>query len=310
MAAAPKVETKNDRPVVPPDVTEVFFPTTTPNPVYRPMLVGAARVHFEDAKTGLDFTREVMFVTPVVDGPVPVRWEDAKWAGGVDVRALAKDPAPGARFADVPPPLMDAKCYAKWSKDLSAWLARTQGIARLKSTATKPMTFSQPSEDERAFRARLALATREERDAKTAAVREKYGAKIAALEDKIRRAQHAVQREQDEAAQQRNQSAFDIGGGLLGAVLGRGTRGVISGASRAARSANRAAKQQKDVAREKENLDALLVKHQELQREANAALAKAAGALDPATMPLETVVTKPKKTAISVHLVALAWRAE
>jgi hypothetical protein len=314
MEAAPKADAKdaakNDRPVIPPDVTEVFFPTTTPNPIYRPMLVGAARVHFEDAKTNLDFTREVMFVTPVVDGPVPVRWEDAKWAGGIDVRALAKDPAPGARFADVPPPLMDAKSYAKWQKELAAWLARTQGIARFKSTSTKPFTYSQAGEDERSFRARLSLTTREGRDDKTAAVREKYGTKIAALEDKIRRAQHAVQREQDEASQQRNQSAFDIGGGLLGAVLGRGTRGVISGASRAARSANRAAKQQKDVAREKENLDALLAKHQELQREANAALAKAAGSLDSATMPLETVVTKPKKSGIGVHLVALAWKAE
>lgn len=314
MEAAPKADAKSagksDRPVLPPDVTEVFFPTTAPNPVYRPMLVGAARVSFEDAKTNLDFTREVMFVTPVIDGPMPVRWEDAKWAGGFDVRALAKDPAPGACFADVPPPLMDGKSYGKWSKELGAWLARTQGVARLKSTATKPQTFSKPGEDERAFRARLALATREERDAKTAAVREKYGAKIATLEEKIRRAQLAVQREQDEAAQQRTQSAFDIGGSLLGAVLGGGTRRAFSGASSAARSANRAAKQQKDVAREKENLDALLAKHLELQREANAALAKAAGALDPATMPLETVVTKPKKAGIAVHLVALAWRAD
>jgi hypothetical protein len=239
-----------------------------------------------------------------------VRWEDAKWAGGIDVRALAKDPVPGASFADVPPPLLDAKSYAKWEKELAAWLARTQGIARLKSTATKPFTYSQPGEDERAFRARLALATREERDAKTGGVREKYAAKIATLEDKIRRAQHAMQKQQDEAAQQRTQSAFDIGGSLLGAVLGGGTRRVVAGATSAARSANRAAKQQKDVVREKENLDALLAKHLELQREANAALAKAAGALDPATMPLETVVVKPKKTAISVHLVALAWKAD
>src|SRR5262249_42239419 len=76
------------RPVMPPDVPEVFFPTTLPRPVYRPSIVGAARVHFEDARTGLDYTREVMFTTPIVDGPLPIRWEDAKWAGGLDVRAL------------------------------------------------------------------------------------------------------------------------------------------------------------------------------------------------------------------------------
>src|SRR5690606_18346650 len=145
-----------------------------------------------------------------------------------------------------------------------------------KSTATKPATYSQPNEDERSFRARLALATREARDAKTAAVREKYAAKLATLEERIRRAQQAVAREEAEAAHQRTQSTFDIGSGLLGAVLGRSARGAISGASRAARSANRAAKQKGDVARQKETYDALVAKHLELQREANAALAKAA----------------------------------
>lgn len=303
VATAPGTE----RPVVPPGVPEVFFPTTVPSPLYAPMLVGAARVHFEDAKTGLDFTREVMFVTPVVDGPVPVRWEDAKWAGGIDVRALGKDPAPGARFLPVPAPLLAPKSYDKWTKELAAWLARTQGVARLKSSAAKE--YSRPGEDERSFRARLALSSREQRDAKAATVRDKYAAKIATLEDRIRRAQQAVQREQDQADQQKMQSAFDIGGGMLGAFLGGGTRRAVSGAASAARSANRAAKQAKDVAREKENLAALLSKHMELQREANEAVAEAASSSDPATMPLETVVTKPKKTGISVHLVALAWRA-
>ncbi len=296
-----------ERPVLPPGVPEVFFPTTTAAPLYAPMLVGAARVHFEDAKTGLDFTREVMFVTPIGDGPVPVRWEDSKWAGGVDVRALGNEPAPGARFLLVPSTALVAKSYDKWTKELAAWLARTQGVARMKSAVAK--TFSRPGEDERSFRARLALSSREARDAKAAAVREKYGAKIATLEERIRRAQQAVQREQDQADQQKMQSAFDIGGGMLGAFLGGGTRRVVSAGASAARSANRAAKQAKDVAREKENLAALLSKHMELQREANEAITKAASASDAATMPLETVVTKPKKTGIGVHLVALAWIA-
>jgi len=294
------------RPVLPPGVPEVFFPTTLPQPLYEPMLVGAARVHFEDAKTGLDFTREVIFVTPAVDGPVPVRWEDAKWAGGVDVRVLGHDPAPGASFAPVPPALLVAKSYAKWEKDLAAWLARTQGVARLKSAATK--TFSLPGEDERSFRARLAQSTREGRDEKTAALRAKYAEKVAALEEKIRRAQQAVAREEAEASQQKMQSGLSMGGAMLGAFLGGGARRAISGATSAARSASRAAQQAKDVEREKENLTVLLAKHLELQREANAAIAKAAGDADPATMPLETVVTKPKKAGIAVHLVALAWR--
>ncbi len=302
---AAKAPPGGERPVVPPDVPQVFFPTTIPSPLYAPMLVGAAHVHFEDAKTGLDFTREVMFVTAAAEGPVPVRWEDSKWAGGIDVRALATGPAPGARFLPVPSSLLAPKSYDKWTKELAAWLARTQGVARLKSPTAK--TYSQPGEDERSFRARLALSSREERDVKAAAVREKYAAKVAALEERIRRAQQAVAREQAEADQQKMQATFDIGGGMLGAFLGGGARRAVSAGASAARSANRAAKQAKDVAREKENLATLLSKHLELQREANEAIAKAASASDPATMPLESVVTKPKKTGIRVDLVALAW---
>ena len=304
-SAPPPSDGTTDRPVVSPEVTEVFFPTTLPKAVYEPVVVGAARVHFEDAKTKLDFTRDVMFVVPASEGPIPIRWEDAKWAGGLDVRALAKDPAPGARFRTLPSSLANAKSYDKWEKDFATWLSRTQGIARFKSSEAKE--YSAPGEDERAFRARLAQATREARDEKTSALRAKYAAKIEALEEKIRKAQHTVAREQEEASHQQAQSAFAIGGGMLGAFLGGGARRAVSGATSAARSASKAAKQAREVEREKENLQALLAKHLELQREANAAISKATSAIDPATMPLETVVTKPKKTGIEVQLVALAW---
>ena len=54
----------------------------------------------------------------------------------------------------------------------------------------------------------------------------------------------------------------------------------------------------------------LVEKYRALQTELQTALAGVNSALDPSTAPLEQVVTKPKKTGITVHLVALAWRAE
>jgi len=307
-AGVPKATPSAARTTVPAGITEVFLPTTLPRPHYRPMLLGAARVHFEDARTALDFTREVAFVVRVEDGPIPVRWEDAKWAGNVDLRALGKDPVSGATLAPVPPALLVPKSYEKWKKELSAWLARTQGVARFKAG---PKVFSTPGEPEHVFRARLAHSGREARDAKTSEVREKYGAKLAALEEKIARAQASIAREEDQATAQKVQSAFDIGGGMLGALFGtKSARRVAASATSAAKSASRAAKQAKDVAREKEMLATLLAKHAAVSDEARAALAKAAPSIDPAALALETVVTKPKKTGIAVHLVALAWRAE
>jgi hypothetical protein len=297
-----------ERPAVPPEVPEVFFPTTVPRPLYRPWAVGAARVEFADAKTGLDFAREVMFVAPVSEGAIPLRWEDAKWAGSIGVRDLGDQPAPGARFLDVPGPLLAPKSYAAWSKKLVAWLASTQGVARWKSPALK--TFSAPNEDEAAFRARLAMTAREARDRAAEELRAKYGTKLAALEERIRKAQQAVAREQEQANAQRAAAAFSLGGGLLGSFLGGSAGRAVTGATRAAKSASRAAKESRDAAREKDNLDVLVEKYRALQEELRAALAGVTSALDPSTAPLEQVVTKPKKTAITVHLVALGWRAE
>ncbi len=297
-----------DRPVLPPDVPQVFFPTTTPRPLYRPMLVGAARVHFADEKTGLDFAREVVFVTPIVDGPVPVRWEDSKWAGGIDVRALGRDPSPGARWVPPPETALSAKSYAAWSKELAKWLQRTQGVARLKSAKHK--LFSAPKEDERSFRARLAQLGREARDEETAELREKLSTKLGTLEDKIRRKQEALAKSQQQASAQRMDAAFSAGGGILGAFLGSSGRTAVKAAQSAARSANRASAKAESAARDREDLATLMAKHGELQRDAAAELAKIASAHDPSTLALETVVTKPKKTGITIHLVALAWRAD
>jgi hypothetical protein len=270
---------------------------------------GAARVAFDDAKTGLDFVREVSFITPVVAGPMPLDWEDAKWAGRLGPRDLATEPAVGARFVPPPAPMLAVKSWPTWSKDFAAWLARTQGLARLKHPDSK--TFSRPDEDERAFRARLALATREQRDAQTAKVREKYQAKLEALAQKIRAKQTARAREQAEQAQARTDFAANIGGSLLGLALGGASaRRAISAASKAARGAGRTKKNAGDVARVQADVDELIAKYRELEAQARAELAAATADGDPATAPLESVVVKPKKTGITVVLCALAWVPE
>ncbi len=307
-AMAPAHGAAAERPVLPPDVPQVFFPTTVPRPFYRPMLVGAAKVHFEDTRTGLDYAREVVFVTPIVDGPLPVRWEDAKWAGGIGVRELGSEPMPAARFIPPPAPALVAKSYAAWSKELAKWLGRTQGVARLKSPKHK--LFSTPGEDERSFRARLAQLGRESRDEQIAELREKIASKLAVLEEKIRRKQESIARIDEQMGAQRMNAALSAGG-LFGAVFGRSSaRAIVDRAARTARSANRASSKAQSREREQEDLAALYATHAELQREAQEALAKIASAYDPSGIVLETVVTKPKKTGITIHVVALGWRAD
>ena len=295
------------RPVVPRGITELFFPTTEDEPSLRPCVLGAARVTFSDAKTKLEFAREVLFALDTVERPLGLRWEDSRWAGNVALAELLAEPPAGARFAAPEAAMLVAKSYPAWEKKLSQWLATTQGITRWKSVALKQ--FSEPGEDLRAFRARLAQASREARDQATQELRASYGPKLAALEERIRRAQAAVQKEEAQAAAEQRNAAFVAGGGLLSAFLGGTARGAVASATRAAKSAGRVKKERGDVAREKENVDALVARYRELDAELRAALAGVASELDPASAPLEQVVTKTKKTGVAIHTVALAWRA-
>lgn len=292
MSAPQSAAAGGDRPVVPPGVPEVFFPTTAPNPLYHASIVGAARVHFADEKTGLDFAREVMFTTPIADGPLPVRWEDAKWAGQVSVRDLAADPAPNARFVAPPDAALQPKAYAAWTKELARWLAQTQGVARLKSKEHKLM--SAPGEDERSFRAKLALLAREARDEALAELAETYGKKLATLDDRIRKKQNVVAAAEDQSRYGYAEALVDV---------------FARGPGAAARRAGKAATKAKSTARDKDDLADLLAKRAEVQREWQTAIAEAGRANDPSSLTLESIVQKPKKTGITVHLVALAWRA-
>jgi len=155
--------------------------------------------------------------------------------------------------------------------------------------------LAQHGEDERAFRARLALQGREARDAELAEISESIGKKLATLDERIRKKQNTVAAGED-------QSRYGYAEALVD-VFARGPGAAVKRVGRAATKA-------KSTAREKEDLESLLQKRRELETQWRAAIAEVTARTDPATVPLETIVSKPKKTGITVHLVALAWRAD
>lgn len=298
----------SERPIVPDGVPVVFFPSPVgAPPVYEPVVVGAASVAFEEARSGLDFTRELVFVVSPGEGAVAVRWEDAKWCP-VPLTALTRSPAPGARFVAPGGPLVSPKSYAAWTKSFTTWLARNQGIARLKSKAFG--VTSEPNEPEASFRARLAQLAREERDAAVDKVRAQYTKKLDTLGERVRKAAQAVTREHQEMTNAQRDTFLGGGAAVVGAFFG--SRSAVSrlatGAATTARRAGRAEKQAKDLEHARANLVDLQRRYAELEAEARAALAKAAERADPMREPLETVLTKPKKSGITVHLVALGFR--
>lgn len=303
--------TAEARPVLPPDVPQYFVPVRGVRPpdnrlVYQPMLLGSAQVRFVDPKAKIDVLRDFVYLTPVREGAVPVDWQESVEAQ-VDVADLEKEHAPGAAFAPLPAIAGKAKNYASWGKDFTTWLYGSQSLEIFRSSGLKQVSV--PGETERDFRARLGQAAREERDRAVAELRQKYHSKISAIEERIRRAEQAVAREQEQAQAHKMQTAISIGATLLGAFLGRKavSTSTMGRAATAARTASRTWKESQDVGRATETVEALRQQLQDLEEQFNAETQQLEAAINPMTEALETVSVKPKKTNISVRLVALAW---
>jgi hypothetical protein len=299
------------RPMLPPDVPQHFVPLRGAKPegselVYAPMLLGSSQIRFSDSKSGIDTTQEVTVVAPVVDGPVAVDWDKAESAG-LSVGDLEQDPEEGAQFLALPTNAGKAKNYADWNKDFGGWLYRTQKLELFKSPSAKEV--SNLGESERDFRVRLQQVGREARDKAVEELRRKYASKIATLEERIRRAELAKEKQQTESRASQVQAAISVGASILGAFMGRKTISAsnIGRATTAIRSAGRVMKESKDVGVAEENVAALQQQLAELEAQFKSESDALAAATDPLNEKLDTISIKPTKANIAVKLVALAW---
>jgi hypothetical protein len=214
---------------------------------------------------------------------------------------------PGAAFADLPSGAQRTASLAQWSKDLAGWLYRTQKL-QLWSCDTLHL-LSTPGETEGDFRGRLAVAVREQRDARNAKLREKFAPRIAALQAQLQRARDRTGRERDQYSQQKMQTAISVGATILGAFLGRRaiSAGSIGRATTAARSASRAGRESSDVQRAEESEEQLGQRLADLNRELEEAATALQGALEPQSMALRPVIVAARKSDIVVGKVELLW---
>lgn len=284
-----------------------FFAPAAPGSVLRPSLLGVARISYSDARLGVDDTRDVAIVTPIADGVVEVDWDHAEPAD-FDVDHLETTPPSGATFAPLPSAAARPRSYATWEKDFARWAGQTQTIELLRSARTK--LTSTPDESERAFHIRLKETMHEGRDAALEKVRAKHASKIRTAEEKVRRAQAAVEREAQQASESKVSTAVSFGATVLGALLGRKavSASTIGRATTAAKGVGRMSRESADVARAEANVEALAQQLADLQAALETDLQAVGEQWDPAADDLERVVVKPKRGGVSVQLIGLVWQ--
>ena len=207
-----------------------------------------------------------------------------------------------ATFGDLPPAALEKRSYTTWKREFVEWVTRTQFLTIWKSSSLGET--SRPDEDERAFRIRLQQHARERRDAERGKLEEKYGARAARLEERIRKAEQTVAREEEQARQAKLQAAVSIGATVLGTLFGR--RG-LGRATTAARGVGRSLDQAGDVGRAEEDVAKLRQELAALDAELRAEIEALGDRIDPLAETLEAITVRPEKDDVSARLVALGW---
>lgn len=288
-------------PALPPGIKQFFLSS---DGTLRARLVGAAGVRFAEAKSGMEETREILLAAEFPEGMGGVKWSGAE-APEAEPGDFAGAPPAGAAFAELPAAASVAKNYAAWEKDFVRWIADNEKCEILKCPALA--LNSLPGESRADFAARAALAQREFRDEKVAALRKKFAPKLAALEARIARAEATVQKQKDQAQQAGWQTAISVGSTILGAFLGRKalSASTISRAGTAARGVSRTMKEGADVTSAQDSVETLQAERARIGEEFAEESARLAAELQEPV--IQTTALKPSRGGITVRLFGLGW---
>jgi hypothetical protein len=296
------------RPVLAPAIQQIFLPVrggshANSTLVYAPMLFGTAKLYFVDKKLEIECDRAVHTLTPLSSGLVAVDFE-ASQEIDLDLEDVESEPQAGATFDALAGEAGKAKSYDAWRKQFVDAVYRTSKLALLRSPSLDEV--SSADENEREFRLRLAQIAREKRDRLAEKLRQKYSARFTTLGERIRRAEQAIEVQQEQARDAKVSTALSIGGALLGAFFGS-KRSAANKASTAVRGATRSARESGDVERAGETLEALRAQRAAIEAEIQDELTATETRNDPRSETLEAVEIALKRTNITVRAFALAW---
>src|SRR5450631_1571243 len=155
-------------------------------------LLGAAHIGFVDAKLGVNFSVDDVFLAPFSKGAVTLDWASSERVD-FSVDDLTRDPPAQAEYAEVASAAAKAKSYEAWSKAFLQWVLANRTLELWKSPSQGAL--STPGESEKDFRARLQLKSREARDAAADALTQKYAPQHDRLARALQVAQQRVERE-------------------------------------------------------------------------------------------------------------------
>lgn len=298
------------RPVLPPGVSEYFLPVhmNVTRVVYRPSLLGQSRVHFIDARKGIDLWDPVTLIRLAGDSVPPDPWTESDEWDETDLPVILTEPEfADADYRDLPAEVTQKKSYTNWMTSLKNHLYRDRKLSLF--TCTELKQTSAPGESESDFRIRLRLSAREERDRLIEKLRRKHASKFSTLDDRIRRAEQKIEKEKSQKSSKTLSTAVNFGSSILGALFGRklGSVSNIRRAESVIKSATSAAAEAGDIRAAEEQYAALIQEREEFGATVESEVQQISDQLDTDLMKFESIEISPRKADTAVDRIALLW---
>jgi hypothetical protein len=301
----------SQRPVLPSAIEEYFLPVkSSPSEaeslIYRPAFLGSSRLHYVNARAKVDLWEKIVLLASLFGDETEISWGEATDFKDSDPE-LDKKGLKKVRFAPLPPAAARPASYKAWKKDLANYLYQNRTLKVWKYTPLKQI--SEVGESERDFRVRLSHMVHEKRDLELEKLRKRYAPKLATLEERLRKAEVRVSKEESQYGQQKMQTAISLGATILGALFGRKmtSAGTVGRATTSMRGVGRAAREKEDIAMAQKEVEVIQQKVEDLEEEFKEKVGRMQEEFTSEELELEELQIRPRKGDISIGTIALVW---
>ncbi len=306
-------------PAVPGDVPEFYLPVgrgpaeslkaegrtlageaPQPKTLYRPALVGQARVAFLERKYNI--SQEEIFTIRIEEMKRKglVQWE-AFATSPVDLDTLSSSPTPGALFDSLDNLSgVDAKYVNDLETDFTDWIYRTQALTVRVNEALGVVAGPDVSED--AFKKMCADAVEARKNDEVDTVREKYEQKLDKLEAKHKKEQMEFEDDKQELGHRRLE---EVGKGIENAIgLFSGRRRSISTSLTKRRMTSKA---KSDLAASEQDIKNVEAEMKAMETDMATELKKIGERWDAAVDQVTEIPIAPYKKNIFMEVFGLIW---
>ena len=269
--------------------------------VYKPGLLGSARLRFVHTKSRQTHAEEVAYLLPLEGRGQILDWSSAEV--DLDTQELESQPERGAHFAQLPADMGDAKRYTALRNEFEDYLYYNSSITLWHNPHVD--LYSEPGESQKEFQRRCRKAAEDASEAEAEKLKDKYERELQRIEDKLDREQQELREDKIEHDARKQEELLSGVESVFGLFTGRRSSSRLSSASRKRRMTRQA---RADVEESERTIEELEDEIDELEKEARQEVDELKAQWAERIDDVEEVEVRPRRADVQLGLFGLVWQ--